>query len=124
MRRDWHKFKVDRLTHRGAHAPRSCVRLQSNDCGSVSPFLQSLLCYTVAGIGVRLRPCANALRCKACQVQPRQFQTGFSIIVLYLFQNTLFLREQKIHMSGNYLTVADLRYGKVLAFLFNTVLKL
>jgi len=33
--------------------------------------------YTVAGIGVRLR--ANALRCKACQVQPQQFQTGFSI---------------------------------------------
>ena len=28
-------------------------------------------CYTVAGIGVRLRPCANALRCKACQVQPQ-----------------------------------------------------
>jgi len=37
--------------------------------------------YTVAGIGVRLRPCATALRCKACQVQPRQFQTGFSINV-------------------------------------------
>ena len=35
--------------------------------------------YTVAGIGVRLRSCTNALRCKACQVQPRQFQTGFSI---------------------------------------------
>jgi len=30
--------------------------------------------YTVAGIGVRLRPCANALRCKACQVQPQHFK--------------------------------------------------
>jgi len=35
--------------------------------------------YTVAGIGIRLRPCTNALCCKACQVQPPQFQTGFSI---------------------------------------------
>ena len=39
----------------------------------------SLAQYTVAGIGVKLRPCANALRCKACQVQLQQFQTGFSI---------------------------------------------
>ena len=43
--------------------------------------LLSIVCYnTVAGIDVRLRPCANALRCKACQAQPQQFQTGFSII--------------------------------------------
>ena len=43
-------------------------------------FFRNLLQYTVAGIGVRLCLCANALRCKACQVQPQQFQTGFSII--------------------------------------------
>ena len=41
--------------------------------------------YTVAGIGIRLPLCANALRCKACQVQPRQFQTGFSILLQTLY---------------------------------------
>ena len=55
---------IVRLHNWEAYAPRSCA---------------GLAFYTVAGIGVRLRPCANALRCKACQIQPRQFQTGFSL---------------------------------------------
>jgi len=35
--------------------------------------------YTVAGMGGSLRPCADALRCRACGVQLLEFSTGLSI---------------------------------------------
>ena len=53
--------------------------------------------YTVAGIGIRLRPCANALRCKACQVQPQQFQNRIQ------YNATTFLRTRCIAGVSNLL---------------------
>jgi len=52
--------------------------MESNFVWTIPP--SAVSSYTVAGIGIRLCLCANALRCKACQVQPQEFQTGFSIV--------------------------------------------